>query len=78
MPPVAVNAPVDGTKNNLVDVTFWGKLPVLAVTQVGYTDTAVAASFVIAMFVAFVTAVVPIAPTICAAVAAVKTDVPLP
>ena len=54
MPPVAVNAPVDGTNDNLVDVTFCGKLPVLAVTQVGYTATAVLVSSVTAVFVAFV------------------------
>ncbi len=32
---VAVNTPVLGTNDNLVLVTFCGKLPVLAVTKVG-------------------------------------------
>ena len=32
---VALNIPVLGTKDNLVLVTFCGKLPVLAVTNVG-------------------------------------------
>ena len=33
--PVAVKIPVEGTKESLVEVVFCGKLPVLAVTQVG-------------------------------------------
>ena len=52
--PVEVNIPVLGTNDNFVLETFCGKLPVLAVTQVGYTAEAVATSFVIPVLVAFV------------------------
>ena len=52
-----VSAPVEGLKLILVDETFCGKLPVLAVTQVGYTTAFVAVSSVIAVFVAFVAVV---------------------
>jgi len=45
--PDAVSIPVDGTKLNLADVVFVAKLPVLADAQVGYTEVAVTASFVI-------------------------------
>jgi hypothetical protein len=45
---------VDGLKVNLVDVTFWGRLPVLEVTHVGYIVALVVVSSVIAVFVALV------------------------
>ena len=67
MPPVAVSAPVDGTNDNFVDVTFCGKFPVLAVTQVGYTAVAVLVSSVIAVLVALVAVVAdPTASVDCA------------
>ena len=62
---LAVNAPVEGLKDNFVDVTFWGKLPLLLVTQVGYTVAFVVVSSVIAVFVAFPTVkldAVPVSP----------------
>jgi hypothetical protein len=49
-----LKTPVEGTKLNLVDVVFCGKLPVVVVTQVGYTADDVDVSSVIAVFVAFV------------------------
>jgi hypothetical protein len=45
---------VDGTNDSLVLVVFCGRFPVFAVTQVGYTATAVAVSSVIPVLVAFV------------------------
>ena len=48
---------MDGVKLSLVDDVLIGKLPVVAVTQVGYTDDEVATSSVIAEFVAFVAVV---------------------
>ena len=52
--PVAVKIPVDGTKERAVEVVFCGRLPVLAVTQVGYTAEEVTASLVIPVLVALV------------------------
>ena len=54
MPPVAVKSPVDGLNVSLSDVTFCGKFPVFAVTQVGYTVALVLVSSVIAVLVALV------------------------
>ena len=54
MPPVAVRAPVDGLKLSLVEVTFAGKFPVLAVTHTGYIVALVVSSFVMPMLTAFV------------------------
>jgi hypothetical protein len=45
--PVAVNIPVEGTKDNLEEDTFVGKFPVLAVTHKGYIVAAVDVSSVI-------------------------------
>ena len=50
--PVAVKIPVLGTKESLVEVVFCGRLPVLAVTQVGYTEEALVVSSVIPVVVA--------------------------
>ena len=58
---VALKTPVLGTKLNLVDAVFCGRLPVVVVTQVGYTDVAVVVSSVIAVFVAFVAVVAVVA-----------------
>lgn len=52
--PVADKMPVLGMNESLVDEVFCPRFPVVAVTQVGYTVVAVAMSFVMAMFVAFV------------------------
>ena len=52
--PVALKIPVEGTKDRAPEVVFCGRFPVLAVTQVGYTAVAVAASLVMAVLVAFV------------------------
>ena len=49
---VAVKVPVLGTNDSFVLLTFCGKLPVSAVTKVGYTLEAVTISFVIAVLVA--------------------------
>jgi len=54
---VAVNCPVEGTKVSFVEVVFWGKFPVFAVTHVGKTDTAVARSSVMAVLVALLAVV---------------------
>lgn len=51
--PVAVKIPVEGTKLSFVDDTVWGRFPVFAVTQVGYTVAAVAISLLMAVLVAF-------------------------
>jgi hypothetical protein len=58
---VAVKVPVDGTNERLDDETFRGIFPELAVTQVGYTEVAVATSFVIAVLVALVAVVAVVA-----------------
>ena len=44
---VAVNTPVDGIKDNFVEVILVGIFPAVAVTQVGNTETAVVPSSVI-------------------------------
>ena len=54
MPPVAVKAPVDGLKLNLVEVTLAGRFPVLAVTHTGYIEAFVEVSSVMPMLVLFV------------------------
>jgi len=58
---VAVKVPVEGTKLSFVDEVFCGKLPVVVVTHVGYTEVAVVVSSVIAIFVAFVAVVALVA-----------------
>ena len=73
--------PVLGTYVSLVDVVFNALFPVFAEAQVKYTVEEVATSFVIAIlaaFVEFVTAVVLIAATICAADAVAILFVPSP
>ena len=52
--PATVRFPVDGLKDNFVDDTFWGRFPLVVVTQVGYMVALVVVSFVIAVFVALV------------------------
>ena len=44
-------------ESNLVDEVFCGRLPVVVVTHVGYTEVAVVVSSVIAVLVAFVAVV---------------------
>ncbi len=78
---LTVNAPVEGLNDSLVEDVFCGRLPVVDVTQVGYTVALVVVSSVIAVFaalVAVVTAVELITATTWAAVAAVNAAVPLP
>src|SRR5664280_2893016 len=67
--PVLVNIPVEGINDSFVDVVFCGRLPVFAVTHVGYTATAVATSSVIAVLVALVA--LPAEPVILPAIALV-------
>ena len=50
--PAIVRFPVEGLKVSFEDDTFWGRFPVLAVTQVGYMVALVAVSSVTAVLVA--------------------------
>ena len=61
MLPADTNEPVDGFIVNLVEDTFCGKLPDVAVTHVGYTVAFVAVSSVMAVFVALVAVVALVA-----------------
>ena len=69
--PVEVNIPVEGINDSFVDVVFCGRLPVFAVTHVGYTAEAVATSSVIAVLVALVAVVAVLAVSVSETIASV-------